>query len=132
MDGINPTLAFGVLLLGLSGNARDAAHDPAKTVDIEDGSGCPALMIAADSSSQPAGIESWADAFWNSAASASVLPDVIDPKWAEPMFAEIEDSEPTGDLALHALYHGSDLIVRRTVPAGNVLAVDADRDPCSP
>jgi hypothetical protein len=130
MDGINPTLAFGVLLLGLSGNARDAAHDQAKTVDIEDGSGCPALMIAADSS-QPAGMENWADAFWDSAASASVLPAVIDPKWADPVFSEI-DSEPTGDLALQTLYHGSDVIERRTVPAGNELVVDADHDPCSP
>jgi hypothetical protein len=131
MDGINPTLAFGVLLLGLSGNARDAPNDLVTTVDVNSGSGCPALMMTADPS-QPAGMESWADAFWKSAASVSVLPDVIDPKWTDPLFPAIERALPTGDPGPQALEHGSDPIMRQAVPTGNVLAVDTGRDPCGP
>lgn len=120
MDGINPTLAFGVLLFGLSGNARDAANDPATTVDVERGSGCPTLMVAPDPS-QTAAMEPWA-AYWNSAASASALPDVMDPKWIDFAFPEIESLDPSG----------SDSIKRQVIPVANVLAMGPESDPCGP
>jgi hypothetical protein len=43
MDGINPTLAFAVLLFGLSGNAHDGTHQSIKA-QIEDRAGCPTQM----------------------------------------------------------------------------------------
>jgi hypothetical protein len=128
MDGINPTLAFVILLYGLSGNAPDAANDPAAEINVEDGSGCSVLMITGDPP-EPASKESWTGAFWDSAISASVLPDVIDPKWADAAFPKIERADPTGAPALLMVDQRSDPIVRRTVAAG-VLAAAAERDPC--
>ena len=48
MDGINPTLAFAALLFGLSGNAHHAAQDTATNIGIENGAGCPALIVAVE------------------------------------------------------------------------------------
>jgi hypothetical protein len=130
MDGINPTLAFAVLFFGISGNGREATDDPPTEVEIESGSGCPALMIAVDPS-QPASQETWAEAFWDSAANASGLPDVIDPKWADSAFPEIEGLKPTGDAAPAALAPGSDPIIRPTVPVStNGRTADPEIDPC--
>jgi hypothetical protein len=125
VEGINPTLTLLALILGMSDNARDPANDP--VIEIERAAGCLAPMVVGASAKQ----ENWPDAFWDSAASVSVLPDVIDPKWAAPAAPEIENTEPTGDFALPAFDQGPDLIVRRTVPTGaNVLAVDIKPDPC--
>lgn len=132
MEGINPSLAFLALMFGLSGNARDdAANDPATNIDIDRRAGCPILMITGEPP-QPASEQNW-DAFWDSAGSAAILPEVIDPKWAEPASPEFVVAEPAGDLALVALDHGADPIVRHMVPTGqSVTAVDIKHDPCAP
>lgn len=125
MEGINPTLTLLAVILGLSGNARDAANDP--VVETERGAGCPTPMAV----NVPAKQESWPGAFWSSAAAASILPDVIDPKWADSAAPEIEAPGPSSDFALPALDQESDSIVRRTVPTGtNVSAMDVEPDPC--
>lgn len=130
MEGINPTLAFLALMFGLSGNAReDAANDPAANVDMERGAGgCPTLMIASNPP-QPSSQQTWEnwEAFWDSAGSASALPDVIEPKWVDPASSEIEASEVAGDRVPVMVDDGSDPIVRK-----NMLAAHSQRDPCAP
>ena len=132
MEGINPSLAFLALIVGISGNARDnAANDPTASIETERGTGCPTLMISG-APPQPANQQSW-DAFWDSADSASVLPDVIEPEWADSAPAKIDASPPTGDLALPVLDDGSDPIARHPVPTGaGGPAADAKPDPCGP
>lgn len=127
MEGINPTLTFLVMVLGLSGNARDAADDQVAAIERE--AGCPVpIMVGA-----PAKEEVWAGAFWDGAAGAPVPPEVIDPKWADLATPAAETAEPTGDAVLPAFDQGSDTIMRRSVPAGaNMLALDVKPDPCTP
>ena len=49
MDGINPTLAFAALFLGLSGHPREAAPDPQQAAIVVPADfGCLALTTAAD------------------------------------------------------------------------------------
>jgi hypothetical protein len=132
MEGINPTLAFLALMFGISGNARDdAANDPAMNIDIDRRAGCPILMITGDPP-QPASEQNW-EAFWDSAGSGAILPEVIDPKWADPGFPELVVSEPAGDLASLALDHGADPIERQPVPTSqSVAATDIKDAPCAP
>lgn len=132
MEGINPTLAFLALMFGLSGNAReDAANDSATNIDIDRGAGCPILMITSDPP-QPAIEHNWG-AFWDSTGSTALLPEVIDPKWADAASPELVVADPTGDRALLALDHGADPIVRQTIPTGqSVAAADIKHDPCAP
>lgn len=131
MDGINPTLAFAVLFFGLSGNAREAPNDPATEAKLADEAGCPALTISVDPP-QPPAIETWAEAFWDSADDTSRLPRVIEPKWSNAAPPETDGSEVTSDVAAVALASGADPIMRQTVPTGlNGPAADADLDPCA-
>ncbi|WP_162917382.1 hypothetical protein [Dongia deserti] len=125
MEGINPTLTFLALILGLSGNARDAADN--QVAEIERHTSCPLPMIVA----APSKHEAWGDAFWKDAASASVLPDVIEPKWADSADPQITADEAAGDVP--TLDQGSDSIRRRTVPTStDTLALAAEPVPCAP
>jgi hypothetical protein len=131
MDGINPTLAFAVLFLGLSGNAREAPDDPATKAEFEAEVSCSVLMSAIDPPQSPA-IETWAEAFWNSAADPGG-PEVMESKWTDSDLLEFEDPEPTTDLASALLDGGSDPIVRQAVPvSASLLAASAPGDPCAP
>ncbi len=115
MEGISPTLTLLVMVLGLSGNARDAADDSAAAIERE--AGCPISIIAGAAAKH----EIWSDAFWDGAAGETALPDVIEPKWAD-----VAQAPPAFNL-------GSDSIVRQTVPTGaNMLAVEVAPDPCAP
>jgi hypothetical protein len=93
MDGINPTLAFAALFFGLSGNARDAANDQSAALEIEDGSGCPTLIVSKDPAKLP-GQEMWAEEFWSTAARGSTSPDLIDRSWVETALIDINGSQP--------------------------------------
>jgi hypothetical protein len=132
MDGINPTLAFVALLFGLSGNARDAANDLPAGIEPDGASGCPAPMVAGNPP-QPPGPETWAEEFWNTAASGSTLPDLIDPGWIASALVAIKGHQPSSDAAPVALDHGSSPLMRRIVPtATNVLAANPGSNPCQP
>jgi hypothetical protein len=118
MDGISPTLAFAVLLFGLS----DGARDPGAEAALEDRPGCPMLAITGDPIS-PAPSEDWADAF---------LPHVIEPKWEDPVDSGVERPGPVDDHVLAATAGGADPIFRRTITVGATgVAGDGDRDPCA-
>lgn len=126
MEGISPTLTLLVMVLGLSGNARDAAQDSAAAMERE--AGCP-IPIIVDAAAKD---EIWSDAFWGGADDASALPDVIEPKWADTAAPQAEKS-PVIDDAPPAFDLESDSIVRQIVPtSANMLAVDAAPDPCAP
>lgn len=126
MEGINPTLTFLVMVLGLSGNARDTA-DPAVAIERE--AGCPVPIILGALSKE----DTWANAFWDSAASASVVPGVIEPKWADLAAHGTEPSAQAGDDAPPAFAQASDSIMRRTVPTStSMLLVHGEPDPCMP
>jgi hypothetical protein len=131
MDGINPTLAFAVLFLGLSGNAREAPDDLATKAELEAEAGCSVLMIGIDPP-QPPAIETWADAFWSSAGEPGV-PEVMGPKWTDSELLGIEDWEPAADPALAMLDGASDPIARQAVPVSTTLLAPASQaDPCAP
>lgn len=122
MEGISPTLTLLVMVLGLSGNARDAADHSAAAIERE--AGCPIPIIAGAAAKH----EIWSDAFWDGAADETALPDVIEPKWAD-----VAEAPPVSGDAPPAFDLGSDSIARRTVPTGaNMLAVEIAPDPCTP
>ncbi|HET6160834.1 MAG TPA: hypothetical protein VFE34_20990 [Dongiaceae bacterium] len=126
MDGVNPTLAFAVLLFGFSGNT----HDPPTNAEIESEAGCPTLMIARDAP-QPSIQETWTEAFQNSLESAPAA--AVDEQLAGSVFRQIEGPQPNSDLAPVAAADGSDPIMRRIFPVGtNLLAVESETDPCEP
>jgi hypothetical protein len=130
MDGISPTLAFAVLLFGLSDDARNTTIDAESAAAVE--AGCPIVMMTGDPT-QSATPESWTEAFWSSAVDAPTLPDVMDPKWADAPFPEIEPPEPAGDVAPAASAYGADPVVRRAVPvSASEPVADPDVDPCVP
>ncbi len=132
MDGINPTLAFIALLFGLSGNARDVTYGPHAAAEIDGGSGCLVRMLAGEAP-RPPSREQWAKEFWSTAASGSIVPDLMDPSWVDSVLASIKGSQPRSDLPPMAGHNGSDPIMRRTVSAGAiVLAAIPRSDPCRP
>lgn len=132
MDGVNPTLAFAVLLFGLSGNARDATNSPPIESELDGGSGCPALMIETEVP-EPASREILAETFWNGVAEAPDIPVVRDPTWADPAFPGMDGATPTGDSALATGASGSDPLRRRNVPAGaGGMVGNPDGEPCGP
>jgi hypothetical protein len=113
MDGMNPTLAFAVLLFGLSGNTRDDTVDP--TMEADRGSGCPLLMIVANPPA-PASQTDLAAAFelGDGEANISPLPDVAEPAWVNAGPAPLND--------------GADPMMRRMALAGMNAA---EPDPCA-
>jgi hypothetical protein len=124
MEGINPTLTLLVMVLGLSGNARDTADNAAAAIERE--TGCPIPIIVGAAAKE----EIWSDAFWDSAAVPAVLPDKIEPNWAD-LAAPGPETAPLSEDARPAFDLESDSIVRRPVPTGvSMLAADAAPDPC--
>ncbi len=130
MDGINPTLAFAALLFGLSGNARDAVDNQTAALEIEDGSGCPTLVVSGDPAQLPSR-EMWAEEFWSTASRGSTPPDLIDPNGMERALLEAKRSDLVGDPAPAHL--SSDPVMRRIVTTGkNLLIAAPETDPCPP
>ena len=132
MDGINPTLAFVALLFGLSGNPRDAANDLPAGIELDRAFGCPALMVAGNSP-QPPGPETWAEEFWNTAASGSTAPDWMGRSWMESALVAVKGSHAGDDLSPVARHDASHPIMRRPVSAGAIVPAAIPRiDPCRP
>lgn len=87
MDGINPTLAFAALFLGLSGHPRDAAPDLQQqaAISLPADFGCAETVTAvAVPPAMPVGGQLTADG-----AAGGHNPD-LDLGWTEPFSAEIE------------------------------------------
>ena len=121
MDGINPTLAFAVLFLGLSGNAREAPEESAVTITLDEAA-CPSLTVADDPAQTPA-IETWAEALWDSDDTSS-LDELIEPKWSDSAPLEMKTWETTG---------GADPMAQQIVPTSLTgLSPDLDVAPCAP
>ena len=130
MDGINPTLAFAALFFGLSGNPRDANNDQTAALEIEDGSGCPTLIVSGEPAQLPSQ-EMWAEEFWSTATSGATLPDSIDSSWTETALLETKRSQLLADPVPAAADHGSDLLMRRTVAASkSTLVATPGIGPC--
>lgn len=103
MDGINPTLAFAVLLLGISGNAREAPDN--QLAELSAATGCPAATFAVEP--QPLLPPEGAPRIvWSDRSSDPPVPDVIVPDWAD----------------------GTDPIARNMTDTG--LTSGSDGDPC--
>ena len=130
MDGITPTLAFAALFFGLSGNARDAANDQSAAFEIEQGSGCPTLIVAEDPAKLPSQ-EMWAEEFWSTASRGSDSSELLDPSWMESALIETKRSQLAGELAATAEGGGPDPVMRRIVTTGsNLLVATSETDPC--
>ena len=129
MAGINPTLAFAVLFLGMSGNS----NEPAQQASIDtSGSGCPDVTIA-EELAQPPAPEPWTETLLSAVGDTAVLPDVTEPTWSDSASAATSDSEPPADVASTDSVGGSDPITRNAVPASmSALDVAPGVDPCGP
>lgn len=127
MDAISPTLAFAVILFGMSDNPREAAIEAAAS------NGCPDLTITGDPM-QPDAPQSWTEAFWRVADDATTLPDIIEPQWDEDVgLALLAEPQPAGDVPATGLMPGSDPIARTAAPAAESgPAAEPDEDPCLP
>jgi hypothetical protein len=129
MAGINPTLAFAVLFLGMSGNS----NEPAQEASIgTSGSGCPDVSIA-DELAQSSATQTWTETVLSAAGSSAALPDVAEPKWSDFSSSAVSDSEPTPDVSSPDPTGGRDPITRSAVPASmSAHDVDPAVDPCGP
>ena len=127
MDAISPTLAFAVILFGMSDNPRDTASEAAAS------NGCPALTVTGDPM-QPEAPQSWREAFWRVANDTNALPDIIDPRWDDVELPAAASPEPSaGDVASAGLMTGTDPIARKAAPAAESGPVtEPDEDPCLP
>jgi hypothetical protein len=132
MDGITPTLALAALLLGLSGNARDAVNNQTAELRIEGGSGCPTLVVSGNPAQLPSR-EMWAEEFWSTASRGSTPRDLIDPNGMERALLEAKRSDLVADPAPAAAHQSSDPVMRRIVTTGKNLPIAAPgTDPCPP
>jgi hypothetical protein len=128
MDGISPTLAFAVILFGLSDNPRDTAD---KANEATADNRCPVLMMG--DPMQSAAPQSWTEAFWRVADDTTAVPDIIDPRWDDPGLPLLAQPAPASDVASAALMPGDDPIARRAVPAAESGPVaEPGADPCMP
>jgi len=129
MAGINPTLAFAVLFLGMSGNQ----NEPAQEASIgTSGSGCPGATIA-EELAQPPAPQTWTETLLSAAGDTAALPDVTEPTWSDSASPAVSDSEPQPDVSSPDPASGPDPIKRNAVPASmSALDVDPGVDPCGP